>query len=113
MARKPIRVFVYAAARNDILRQHAFYLDERGAAHMAEKFLDAVQAAMEKLRRMPDAGAPKKLKHPLLAGLRAWPVEGFPAMRIYYLYRAGEVLVVRVLDGRRDLDALWEEPDFA
>jgi len=109
MGHKPIPVFGQAAARKDILRQHAFFLEERDAPRTAEKFLDAVEAAMEKLRSMPDAGAPKRLRHPLLAGLRAWPVEGFPATRIYYLHRAGQLLVVRVLDGRRDLNAIWEE----
>jgi toxin ParE1/3/4 len=109
MPRKPVPAIIQSAARSDILRQHAWYRDEQQTPRTAARFLDSVQSAIESLRCMPEAGAPKKLRHPLLAGLRSWPVDGFPAMRIYYLHRAGQILIVRVLDGRRDLNTLWDE----
>ncbi len=58
---------------------------------------------------MPGAGAPKLLENPSLAGLRSWPVHGFPAMRIYYLHAADELRIVRVLHGKRDINPLLEE----
>jgi len=60
---------------------------------------------------MPAAGAPKLLDNSKLAGLRSWPVSGFPAMRIYYIYAGNELRVVRVLHGKRDISPLFEEED--
>ena len=102
-------VYVRTAAREDILRQYSYYLIEKDAAGAAERFLEAVQTAIEMLCRMPQAGAPKLLENPKLAGLRSWPVRGFPAMRIYYLYASDELRIVRVLHGKRDISPLLEE----
>ncbi len=57
----------------------------------------------------PEIGTPKALVHSVLAGLRSWPVKGFPAIRIYYL-RSGQALrIVRVLHGKRDIDPMLED----
>jgi plasmid stabilization system protein ParE len=84
-------------------------LIEKDAAHAADKFLEAVQSAIELLCRMPGAGAPKVLENPRLAELRSWPIRGFPAMRIYYLSAGDELRIVRVLHGKRDVNPLLEE----
>ena len=104
-----MNVFVRTAAREDILRQYFYYLVEKDAARAAERFLEAVQLAIGTLCQMPGAGAPKLLENPSLAGLRSWPVHGFPAMRIYYLHAADELRIVRVLHGKRDINPLLEE----
>jgi len=52
---------------------------------------------------MPEIGAPKQNKNPLLAGLRSWPVQDFEDIRIYYLLREDVLPVVRVLHGKRDI----------
>jgi len=49
------------------------------------------------------------LENPRLTGLRSWPVSGFGAMRIYYLYNHDELRIVRVLHGKRDVNPLLEE----
>ncbi len=106
-----MNIYVRTAARDDILSQYRYYLIEKDAARAADRFLEAVQSAIELLCRMPGAGAPKVLENPRLAGLRSWPVRGFPAMRIYYLHAADELRIVRVLHGKRDVNPLLEE-DF-
>ena len=85
-----------------------YYLSE-GTALAAERFLEAVQAAIEFLSRMPDAGSPKLLDNPLLSGLRSWPVKGFPAMRIYYIHSGDALRIIRVLHGKRDINPMLEE----
>jgi toxin ParE1/3/4 len=106
-----VDVFIRTAAREDILRQY-FYLIEKDAARPAERFLEAVQSAIELLCQMPGAGVPKTLENPSLSGLRSWPVRGFPAMRIYYIHSEDSLRIVRVLHGKRDIDPLLEdEPD--
>ena len=104
-----MNVFVRTAAREDILRQYFYYLVEKDAVRIAERFLDAVQSATEALCRMPRAGAPKMLDNPSLSGLRSWPVHGFPAMRIYYIHSGDDLRVIRVLHGKRDINPLLEE----
>lgn len=104
-----MNVFVRTAAREDILRQYLYYLIEKDAVRAAERFLDAVQAATEKLCRMPSMGAPKTLDNPSLSGLRSWPVSGFPAMRIYYIHSGDDLKIIRVLHGKRDINPLLEE----
>jgi toxin ParE1/3/4 len=103
-----VNVFIRTAAREDILRQY-FYFIEKDATRAAERFLGAVQSAIDLLCQMPGAGAPKILENPSLLGLRSWPVRGFPAMRIYYIHFGDELRIVRVLHGKRDINPLLEE----
>ena len=70
-----------------------------------------VQRAIEELCLHPEMGARRVLKNPALRGLRTWPVEGFPAMRIYYLCDEDVLRIMRVLHGRRDVDPMLEEDD--
>jgi plasmid stabilization system protein ParE len=70
---------------------------------VANRFLEAVDKSVEKILSTPNAGAPKHLSNPSLAGLRSWPVEEFEEIRVYYLARKDEVRIVRVLHGKRDI----------
>jgi plasmid stabilization system protein ParE len=58
------------SAKDDILRQFRYYLLE-DAFEAAARFLDAVDESIEAICQMPDIGAPKQFKDPLLAGLRS------------------------------------------
>ncbi len=102
-----MNVHIRTIAREDILRQYRWYLDESGP-ELAERFLNAIEAAIETLRRRPDIGAPQPFQNPLLAGLPSWPVPGFTIIRVYYLRAAGSILVVRVLHGKRDIHSILE-----
>lgn len=104
-----MNAYVRTVAREDILRQYFYYLTEKDAPRAAERFLGAVQSAIEILCRLPEAGAPKLLQNPRLTGLRSWPVDGFPAIRIYYFLAGDELRIVRVLHGKRDIGPLLEE----
>jgi hypothetical protein len=57
---------------------------------------------------MPEAGAPKVVSNPQLAGLRTWPVKGFDEFRVYYLVRPTLLTVVRILHSKRNTDAILE-----
>ncbi|MDQ0473651.1 type II toxin-antitoxin system RelE/ParE family toxin [Labrys wisconsinensis] len=99
---------IRSAARDDILRQYGWYLDDAGAT-VAERFLNAVQTSVDIVTSQPGIGAPRFLANPLLAGLRSWPVKGFAALRIYYLVQPEHVIVVRILHGQRDVGAILED----
>lgn len=109
MVRKHVNACFRAAAREDILRQFRYYLIEKEIPEVARRFLDAVESAVDTLCRTPGIGASKQLANPLLAGLRSWPIPGFPLVRVYYIYAGNELRVVRVLHGKRDIQRLLEE----
>jgi plasmid stabilization system protein ParE len=103
-----VKVLIRTAARADILRQYAYYLDEKDAPAAAQRFLDAVESAIDALCRMPGMGAPRQFVNPRLAGLRSWHLSGFPAMRIYYIHSGDVIRIVRILHGKRDVRLLFE-----
>jgi toxin ParE1/3/4 len=103
-----VNVQIRTAARKDILRQYGWYLDEAGP-RVADRFLDAVEAAFETLQGMPDVGSPRQFQNPLLAGLRSWPIPGFPAIRAYYIHSGHSIRIVRVLHGKRDVHSQFED----
>jgi plasmid stabilization system protein ParE len=109
MVRKQVNVCFRTAAREDILRQFRYYLIEKDIPDVARRFLDAVESAVDLLCRTQGIGAPKQIANPLLAGLRSWPIPGFPAVRLYYIYADNELRIVRVLHGKRDIHPLLEE----
>ena len=59
--------------------------------------------------KRPNAGAPRRLRNPTLAGLRTWTIKGFDQFRVYYVARQDTVTVVRVLHGKRDISAILEK----
>ena len=100
-------------ARDDITGQFGWYLVEKDAPDVALRFLDAVEKSVEQLIQMPGSGAPKLLKNPALADLRAWPVEGFEDMRIFYLVQGDSLKVIRILHGKRDINRILEGESVA
>jgi len=102
-----VKHFIRPAARDDIVRQFRYYLLE-DALEAATRFLDAIDESIEAICRMPHLGAPKALKNPLLAGLRAWAVKGFEDILIFYIVQPDALRVVRVLHGRRDIKRILE-----
>jgi toxin ParE1/3/4 len=85
------------------------WYEEQGLSIIADRFSAAVAAAIDAALQTPKAGAPKHVGNPALAGLHTWPVRGFGDFRIYYLLRQNTFVVVRVLHGKRDIDAILEK----
>ena len=94
-------------AKDDILGQFRYYLLE-DSLEAATRFLDAVDESVETVCVMPEMGAPKQFRNPVLAGLRSWPVKGFEDIRIYYAVQGDVLRVIRVLHGRRDIRKILE-----
>lgn len=106
-----MKKFISPAACEDILRQYRYLLLDQDRPLVAERFRRTIEAEIKKLCRTPRVGVPVYLDNPRLAGLRSWLVEGFPAIRIYYLSSKDEVQIVRVLHGKRDLGSILEQID--
>lgn len=74
---------------------------------MATHFLSGVAARFDELLGFPLSGAPR---HQLAPDLRAIFKGNYA---IYYSPRAGEILIVRVLHGSRDVATIAAEGGFA
>jgi plasmid stabilization system protein ParE len=59
------------------------------------------------LLTFPDAGASLVFHHPSLAGLRRWPIPGFPNHLLIYRYlpEQNKLIVVDVPHGSRELQS--------
>ena len=80
------------------------YLADRASPQIADTQLTAIEAACAKLEHWPYSG---RQRDALLPGLRS--VLASPYV-IFYRVRDGAVEIVRVLHGRRDLDAIFAVP---
>jgi len=107
-----MKLFIQAAAEQDVLFQVEWYADQ-GLSDIALRFRNEAARAIEALMRMPDAGPPKHIANPSLAGLRTWPIKGFDEFRVYYLVRDDTLLVVRILHGKRNTDAILRSEGVA
>lgn len=106
-----MKAFVQRSARDDIIRQYLHFL-EVDSPDLADRFLLAVNQAVDKIAGAPLAGSPRHFANPALAGLRIWRIEGFDQIRIYYVVRNDVFTIVRILHNRRDLGAIFEDQDL-
>ncbi len=95
-------------AKRDVNELSA-HLGDEGGVHLELRFLDAAEAAFSRLLEMPELGARREFRNSRLEGLRMWPIPDFPKHLIFYKPIETGIEVVRVLYGRRDLEALFEE----
>lgn len=105
------RVEFTLAAREDLAAQSDWYHDEVGI-HIAERYLDAVQATVRLLQEQPDLGRPRKFRSARLHGLRSMSVQGaFRVHLVFYRVEAAALVVFRAMHGMRDLPRrLLEQP---
>ena len=92
-----MRVVKTAAANRDLLR-HFRYLAARNRA-AAEKMARQIDRLFTQLRDFPESGVPR---HDLTPGLRG-RIAGY--LLILYRLDAGRVVILRVIDGRMDIEA--------
>jgi len=57
-----VRAVIRPRAQDDILRQFRWYLVEQDAPVAAFRFVDAVEASVRELSRMPKMGAPREFE---------------------------------------------------
>jgi toxin ParE1/3/4 len=99
------RVVILPDADRDLDRQAEYFLDRKTPA-TAERWYERTAASFEFLVRQPGIGTAWESRHPALAGIRTWPVDGLPKHIIFYRPIADGIEVVRILHGARDLEAV-------
>jgi toxin ParE1/3/4 len=73
----------------------------------ADRFCDAVEAALEVLASHPEAGP--KAGFPNAPAVRMWPLRQHPNYLIFYRVTGSSVVMLRLLHGARDLPPLIPE----
>jgi toxin ParE1/3/4 len=91
-----VRVVVSVRARSDILDIHSF-LSERSRS-VADRMLARFSERFNELRECPYLGPDRS---ELRASLRSLLIEGYVA---FYLAEPDRIVVVRVIDGRKDIE---------
>ena len=82
--------------------EHFVYLADSASLATAERFLSRAEASFNVLAGQPLIGAPLRLRHPDLAGMRKWRVKDFDNHLVFYLPRHDGVAIVRVLQATQD-----------
>jgi plasmid stabilization system protein ParE len=72
------------------------------------RFRSAVRSTVQSSLQHPFVGPCYRSSNPHLANLRAWPVAGFEAIRIYYVVDEDTLRVIRILHGKRDVKRILE-----
>jgi plasmid stabilization system protein ParE len=102
-----LKLVVKPAARRDILAQFSYLLENAGEV-VADRFIASVERSFGRLAEYPHSGSPRNFANPALTGLRVWPIDGFEDIRAYYLTAGGQLAVLRVLHGKRDLPSILD-----
>jgi toxin ParE1/3/4 len=93
------------AAALDIAEQADWY-HERSGSKLARRWERAVASSLIFLAKSPRLGARCRFKAIELQEVRRISISGFPKHLIFYRVTSAELLVLRVLHGARDLEAL-------
>ena len=80
------------------------YLVLEAGEETAMRFVANLEKSLTALDTQPGMGSPRwRWAHPKLAGIRHWPVTGFPNYLVFYRSTESGIFVVRILHGARDL----------
>jgi toxin ParE1/3/4 len=104
-----VKIIIRSAAKTDILEQVTWYLKQY-AYKPATDYPEAVNKAIEFIAENPLIPPLKDFLNPRLSGLRSWPIPGFESIRIYYQLKDNNtILILRILHGKRHLEAILED----
>ena len=77
--------------------------------NFSDKFLTAAEETFKQLAQTPKMGKVREFDNPNLADVRQQPIKGFKNYLVFYLTKDSDVEILRVLHGRRDIDAILNE----
>ena len=95
-------------ADQDIDEQFSYLVDQ-ASLDVALRFLEATQEAFQTLVQMPEMGAKRNFRNPMLEGLRMWPIKGFQRYLVFYRPTDNGIDVIRVLHAARDIGSLLDQ----
>ena len=102
---KKNRLFLTDAAAIDIVEQADWY-ETRSGRSLAERWEESVASAIRRVLNRPNAGTPCRFKAAQLHSLMRIVIRGFPKHLMFYMSHGGEISVIRIVHGARDLESL-------
>ncbi len=102
---KKNRLVLSDAAVADIVEQAEWYSAQSGKV-LAGRWERGVTSAMLRVVSRPTTGAPCTFQSQELRNVRRTAIGGFPKHLLFYRFDSGEVFVLRVVHGARDLERL-------
>ncbi len=76
---------------------------------VSDKFLAAAEETFKLLAQTPKMGRVREFDNPNLANVRQQPIKGFRNYLVFYRTRDTDIEILRVLHGRRDINAILDE----
>lgn len=74
--------------------------------NIALKFFDSSRETIALLAKMPNIGKSCQIANPKFKGLRQYRVKDFNKFLIFYFYTDDLLIIVRVLQGNRDIETI-------
>ncbi len=99
-------VFRSDRAKRDLVEK-AEWLEERNP-DAADRFLEAVESLLERVKVPPGMGVARMFNNPSLEGLRMMPVPEFEKHLVFYKPVDGGIRLVRVLHSSQDIRGIFE-----
>ena len=99
-----MRFRVAPQAESDLDDIWYFIATESGSVDIADRFVDTITARFANLAKHPYIG--RQRDHDLRPGVRTFPVGDYI---IAYRVDGGDVLILRVLRGSRDIEELFRD----
>ena len=103
---KVAKIEISTPAISDILEQADWYELQSGE-DLAQRWQKAVTATLLRIRRSPNSGSPCRFRALELQGTRRTIIAGSPKHLVFYQFKKGTVLILRIVHGARDLESLF------
>jgi toxin ParE1/3/4 len=101
-----LKVRLSDASVNDIMEQADWY-EQRSSVTLAKRWDSAVTAAFLRIIANPHSGSPCTFHAGELQAVRRMPIAKFSKHLIFYRVEKGEIVILRVIHGARDLESLF------
>ena len=102
------RILLRPAAEHDLDAQAEYIATSSGGA-VALGFYRSAEQTFQLIARRPGIGRRIPYRNPLLAEIWMFVMKGFPRHLIFYRISEDEIEVIRVIDGTRDIENLFEK----
>lgn len=103
---KKVNIAFSDAAVADVIEQADWFEAQEGAA-LSHRWERAVTRTVLNIAGHPHAGVRCAFKSPELTDVRRVPIARFPRYLVFYQVHDGEVLILRIVHGARDLESLF------
>jgi plasmid stabilization system protein ParE len=101
-----VRILFSDAAVADVLEQADWYEAQSGQ-RLAKTWQKSVTDALLRIVESPLSGNLCTFEQSELRDVRRTPIKGFPKHLVFYRFRDGELRILRIAHGARDLESLF------